>query len=152
MKIHLQQIPPEGKHFEGEVPCPLPDVANEVRCVGPMRYSVDVGVGADAMWANGRISQDVELECVSCLTKFVHRIDVPDFAAHIELNGPELVDLTPEAREELLLNLPAHPHCDQHGGRVCQPATLPEREDAQAEEEKKREAAWDALNKLKLEK
>ena len=38
----------------------------------------------------------------------------------MELRGPETVDLTPSMREEILLNLPAHPHCDRDGDRVCQ--------------------------------
>ena len=33
-----------------------------------------------------------------------------------------MVDLTPFMREDILLNLPAHPHCDRDGGRICKAA------------------------------
>jgi uncharacterized protein len=91
----------------------------EIRCAGPLHYDIDVGVSDGGLWANGSLSQPVELRCVSCLQKFVHEIRVPAFAVHTELHGPETIDLTPFVREDLLLNLPAHPHCDRDGDRVC---------------------------------
>ncbi len=80
MKIHLKQIPPEGLHLEGEEDCLIPELESEgVRCAGPLRYSIDVGVAEGALWANGSLKQPVELRCVACLEKFVHDIKVPAF-------------------------------------------------------------------------
>ena len=146
MKIHLKQIPAEGLHVEGEEDCPLTELeAEEIGCAGPLQYSIDVGVAEGALWANGSLSQRVELRCVSCLEKFVYQIRVLGFAVHSDLQGPEVVDLTPFIREDLLLNLPAHPRCDRDGGRVCKgkisqmsPMTT------------KHESDWSALDKLKL--
>lgn len=98
-----------------------------------------------ALWANGSLQQPVELRCVSCLEKFVHEIRVPAFAVHTELRGPETVDLTPFIREDLLLNLPAHPHCDRDGSRVCTAKAI-----EPSDRDSKREADWRALDKLKL--
>ena len=91
-----------------------------------------------------RLTQPVEMSCVSCLEKFVHEIKVPAFAIHMELHGPETVDLSPLIREDLLLNLPAYPHCDREGDRKCK-ATIP----PPAEAESKRKPDWSALDKLK---
>ncbi len=90
-----------------------------------------------------RSLQPVELPCVSCLERFTYTIRVPDFALHIDLVGPETIDLTPFIREDLLLNLPAYPHCDRDGGRICQaaaaePARARDRRNADAELEKAR--------------
>jgi uncharacterized metal-binding protein YceD (DUF177 family) len=146
MKIHLKQIPPRGLHLEGDQESPIAGLeAEEIRSIGPLRYSLDVGVSDGALWANGSLLQAVELRCVSCLEKFVHHIEVRAFAVHTELRGPETVDLTPFAREDLLLNLPAHPRCDRDGGRVCH-ARWSERLGADA----KRKSDWSALDKLKL--
>ena len=146
MKIHLNQIPPEGLHLVGEEDCPLGDIAtSEVRCVGPMRYSLDLGVSDGALWANGTIAQTVELSCVACLEKFDYEIKVPAFALHTELHGPENVDITPFMREDILLNLPPYPHCDRDGGRVCKGATVETTSD-----DGTAKAAWSALDKLKL--
>jgi uncharacterized protein len=89
----------------------------------------------------------VELRCVSCLEKFVHEIEVPAFAVHTELRGPEAVDLTPFIREDLLLNLPAHPHCDRDGGRICTAKRI-----EMAEQDTKGKSNWGELDKLKLKR
>lgn len=89
MKVHLKQIPPEGLHLEGDEDCPLEGLEEEdVRCAGPLRYKIDIGVSGSALWANGSLYQAAELRCVSCLEKFVYEIRVPEFAVHTELGDP----------------------------------------------------------------
>jgi uncharacterized metal-binding protein YceD (DUF177 family) len=146
MKVHLKQIPPQGLHLDGDEDCPLHDLETEgIRCAGQLHYNIDLGIAGGALWARGSLSQSVDLSCVSCLERFVHEIKVPAFAVHTELHGPETVDLTPFIREDLLLNLPAHPHCDRDGNRVCS-GEKPET----AEEILERKSDWSALDKLKL--
>jgi len=146
MKIHLKQIPAQDLHLEGDEACPIHDVEAEgIRCAGQLHYSIDVGIAGGALWARGSLLQPVELRCVSCLEKFVYEIRVPGFAVQTELPGPETVDLTPFIREDLLLNLPAHPRCNRDGNRVCkakQPKTV--------EQDTKPKLDWSALDKLKL--
>jgi DUF177 domain-containing protein len=146
MKIHLRQVPAHGLHLDGDEDCPIHDVEAEgIRCAGPLHYNIDVGVAGGALWARGSLSQPVELRCVSCLENFVHDIQVPAFAVHTELHGPETIDLTPFIREDLLLNLPAHPRCDTEGNRVCKP-----KQTKTVEQDIKRKSDWSALDKLKL--
>jgi uncharacterized metal-binding protein YceD (DUF177 family) len=146
MKIHLKQVPAQGLHLDGDEDCPIHDVEAEgIRCAGPLHYNIDVGVAGGALWAKGSLSQPVELRCVSCLENFVHDIQVPAFAVHTELQGPETVDLTPFIREDLLLNLPAHPRCDTDGNRVCKAKQL-----KTVEQDTKPKLDWSALDKLKL--
>jgi uncharacterized metal-binding protein YceD (DUF177 family) len=147
VKVHLKQIPTEGLHLEGDEECPILDLeTEEIRCAGPLHYNIDLGVTGGALWASGSLSQSVELRCVACLEKFVHEIQVP-FAMHTELRGPETVDLTPFMREDLLLNLPAHPHCDRDSGRVCKPKRI-----VTSEQDTKRKSDWSALDNLKLKR
>jgi uncharacterized protein len=151
MRVHLKQISPEGLHLEGEDDCLIAELESEgVRCAGPTRYQIDVGVAEGSLWANGSLKQSVELTCVGCLEKFVHEIKVPAFAVHTELLGPETVDLSPFMREDILLNLPAHPRCDREGGRVCKSVKTADTETAKEERAAKREHDWGELDKLKL--
>jgi uncharacterized metal-binding protein YceD (DUF177 family) len=151
VKIHLKQIPAEGLHLEGKEDCLLSDLEDEgIRCAGPLHYDIEVGISAGALWANGSLSQPVEMRCVSCLEKFVHEVKVPAFALHTELHGPEMVDLAPFMREDVLLNMPAHPHCDRDGGRKCKAARPNYSNLEEREREAKREHDWEALDKLKL--
>ena len=149
MKVHLRQIPEEGLHFEGDEDCPIPELeADGIVCVGPLHYSFDLGLSEGALWANGSLTQPVELTCVSCLERFTHTIHVPQFALHTELGGPELLDLTPFVREDILLNLPAYPHCDRDGGRVCPAPHRATESEPLAPEARKPD--WSALDKLDL--
>jgi uncharacterized metal-binding protein YceD (DUF177 family) len=150
MKIHLRQIPAGGLHLEGEEDCPIPQLNPEdVRCAGPLRYVLDLGISEGALWVNGEITQPIELRCVRCLETFRFDIVVKDFAVHTELEGPEQVDLTPFMREDILLNLPAYPHCDREGGRVCPvPETIVKTDEKAVLEA--RPPDWSALDKLKL--
>ena len=153
MKVHLKQIPAEGLHLEGEENCPIPELeADGIRYVGSLRYKIDIGVSGNALWANGSLLQPVEVSCVSCLEKFVHDIKVPAFAVHTELHGPETVDLTPFIREDILLNLPAYPHCDREGDRKCKGPKIELIAADTQDGEAKREHDWEALDKLKLQK
>jgi uncharacterized protein len=148
MKVHLKQIPAKGLHLAGEEECPISELdAEGIRCAGPLHYNIDIGVSSGALWANGSLSQPVELRCVSCLETFGHEIEIPAFAVHTELRGPETIDLTPFMREELLLNLPSHPHCDRDGGRICRAKYI-----EMPEQDAKRKSDWSALDKLKLKR
>ena len=148
MKIHLRQIQAEGQHLEGEEQCSIPELEAEgVVSTGPLRYSLDLGVSEGSLWVTGHLAQPVELKCVRCLEPFRFDIEVPAFSIHHELTGPEVIDLAPYVREDILLNLPAHPHCDREGGRKCPAA---EATPAAAETDGKRKPDWSALDKLKL--
>jgi uncharacterized metal-binding protein YceD (DUF177 family) len=151
VKIHIRQIPADGLHLEGEEECPIPELAQEdVRCTGPLRYSLDLGISEGALWATGSLAQPVELRCVRCLEPFPFDIEAKAFSIHLDLTGPELIDLAPYLREDILLNLPPHPHCDREGGRKCPAAPRAEPE-ASSPEDGKRQPDWSALDKLKLQ-
>lgn len=148
MKVHLRQIQAEGLHLEGEEECPIPELAAEdVVCTGPLRYALDLGISEGSLWATGTLTQPVQLKCVRCLEPFAYDIQVKAFSIHHDLAGPEVIDLTPYVREDILLNLPAHPHCDREGGRKCpaEAALAPGPETAS-----KRPPDWSALDNLKL--
>ena len=153
MKVHLRQIHADGLHLEGEEECPIPDLAAEdVRYTGALRYALDLGISEGALWATGSLTQPVELRCVRCLEPFPFNIEAKAFSIHLALTGPELVDLTPYVREDILLNLPAHPHCDREGGRVC-PAAIPTAASTPPPEgDGKRQPDWSVLDKLKLKR
>jgi uncharacterized protein len=147
MKIHLKQIPEQGLHIEGEAPASILDLGEEslARPVGPVTYSLDLGLSDGGLFATGTVGVDLEMECGSCLEKFIYPLRVDDFAMQMELKGPETVDLTEQVREDILLALPPYPHCDVNGQKVCKG---PEREVLESQVEAK--PTWAELDKLKL--
>lgn len=148
--VHLRQVPPEGQHLEGEEYAGFLDLADiGANAAGPVRYSLDVGLSGGGVFATGRVSVPVELRCVACLQPFVFEAQVDPFAAQVEIDGRELVDLTPLVREELLLALPNHPRCDSISGHSC-PYQRPETSGVGTQPPT--ESAWDQLDKLKTER
>ncbi|MEI6561330.1 MAG: hypothetical protein WCO68_04495 [Verrucomicrobiota bacterium] len=120
MKIHLTKFPVEGLHVEGEEDHDILEVQDELyRALSPVRYSLDVGLSDGGLFATGTLAVDMELECVRCLKRFEQTVEVPDFAIQVELGTSETVDLTEEIREDILLALPPHPHCDWNGANCC---------------------------------
>ena len=156
MKIHLRQIPDDGLHLEGEEDRDILELPAEegARPLGPVRYSLDLGLDANGLWATGELFVDLELRCVRCLEPFAFPLHVPDVALQIERPAHETVDLTPYLREDILLALPAYPHCDWSGERVC-PVSLETPEEAAPLEESaggndfQPPSAWATLDQLK---
>ncbi len=147
MKVHLNQIPPEGLHIEGEESADMLDLdAPNLRAAGPIRYDLDVGVSDGGLFATGSLALDLEAECGSCLEWFTHPLRIDDFAMQTELLGAETVDLTPQVREDTLLALPAYPRCDWNGKKVCQGPPAPVRPVAGLEQAATDWAALDQLN------
>jgi uncharacterized metal-binding protein YceD (DUF177 family) len=148
MKVHLKQIPAEGTHLKGQEKTDILDLEDDqVRPLGTVEYSVDIGVSGSSLFVTGHLRVDVELECVSCLKRFVYPIRVANFSAQVELTGPELVDLTPWIREDILLALPVHPHCDWDRKTVC---VGPRLKSLNVDEDFKAPNAWEALDHLNL--
>ncbi|MBV8352247.1 MAG: hypothetical protein JOZ21_08250 [Verrucomicrobia bacterium] len=148
MKVHRKEIPAEGTHLKGKEETDILELEDsQVRPLGPVEYSVDIGVSESGLFATGTLRVDVELECVSCLKRFVFPVRVQNFSAQVELTGPELVDLTTWVREDILLALPVHPHCDWDRKTLC---VGPRLHNLNVEADSKAPNAWDALDHLNL--
>ena len=120
MKIHLNKFPVGGLHLEGEEEHDILQLQDELyRTLSPVRYCLDVGLSDGGLFATGSLAVDLEMECVRCLQRFQSTVEVPDFAVQVELTSSETVDLTEEIREDILLALPPHPHCDWNGANCC---------------------------------
>jgi uncharacterized metal-binding protein YceD (DUF177 family) len=151
MKIHLKQIPVEGLHLEGTDPSKMLDLQERsVQPVSDVQYSLDVGLSDGGLFATGQVGVDLDLQCVGCLEHFRYPLRVPDFACQIELTGSETVDLTEPVREDILLALPPHPHCDWNGERVCPGVSYRTKTEASDAPLAGKPDAWGALDQLKL--
>ena len=116
----------------------------------PVRYSLDVGLSGGGLFATGEVGVDMKLQCVKCLEQFEYPIEVQDFACQVELGATETVDLTDPVREDILLALPAHPHCDWDGGRTCPGASLVETSDPEQDATADTRDTWGALDQIKF--
>ena len=149
MKVHVLQIPEDGLHIEGEEPSEILDLhESRTRATGSIGYSLDLGLSDGGLFATGTLAVDVECECVRCLEKFPRTLTVDDFACQVELEGREMVDLTEHVREDILLTLPAHPHCDWDGEKVCKAQFRNAPSEAEPLDDPR--DVWKGLDQLKL--
>ncbi len=121
-----------------------------VRPVSDVSYSLDVGTSEGELFATGEVGVDLDLECVTCLERFRFPLRVSGFACQLELHGVEMVDLTEPVREDILLALPPHPHCDWNGERVCPGVSIRINTEAADAPLVEKPDAWGALDQLKL--
>jgi uncharacterized protein len=113
MKIHIRQMPHGTGHFSGEVDASGFELEKaEAKALGPVFYEVDAGLSDGGLWVAGSLRLTVELRCVRTLELFPYQLEISDFAAQVQLDGRECVDLTNEVREDILLNLPPYPKKD----------------------------------------
>ena len=150
MKIHTNQVPVEGLHLEGEEAGNILDIHDQdVQAVGPIRYALDIGLSQGGMFATGNLAVDLELECVCCLEHFRFPLEVADFAVLLELGTSEMVDLTENVREDILLALPPYPHCDWNGVKACSGVRpIMQTPGEEIETEPVRENPWATLDRL----
>jgi uncharacterized metal-binding protein YceD (DUF177 family) len=111
MRVHLKQIPAgETLRVEGEESAEGLGLEEAgATPVGPLHYGLDVGISGNGLFATGTLRLRVRLQCVVTLEFFEEELLIDPFVVQKELDGNELVDLTPEAREDIHLALPAHP-------------------------------------------
>ena len=153
MKVYLKRIPTEGLHLEGTEKSAILDLHEAgTQAVSDIRYALDVGLSEGGFFATGTVGVDLDLECVACLKRFRYPLEISDFAYQVELTGAESVDLTATVREDILLALPPHPHCDWNGEKVCQGASLRANSEAAPEPLSETRDAWGALDQLKINK
>ena len=145
MKVHIRQIPQgDTLHLEGEEdPAGLDLQEAGAVPVSPLSYSLDVGMSEGGLFATGRVSVRVRMQCVVCLADMEIDVVADPFSLQTELTGREQIDLTPFVREDIHLLLPPHPRCDS--GAEC-PAGAPR---TSLHPPEKGASAWDALDKLK---
>lgn len=146
MKIHIRQIPQgETLHLEGEEDASFLGLQEAgAEPVSPLSYSLDIGLSEGGIFATGRISVRVRMQCVACLADVEKEIVADPFSLQTELTGREQIDLTPYLREDIHLLLPPHPRCDTRA--ACPAGAL--RTSLHSPENGA--SAWEALDKLKI--
>lgn len=155
LTINVRQLEDGDQTLAGELPVAELELLldPEVMCATkPLRYRLEAQSIEPALLVQGSLRLDLECDCVRCLKRFTYRIEIPDWACHLTLEGEDkvatvgdFVDLTPFLREDILLSLPQHPLC-KLGCRGMKSAV------AAAGKPGGTPSAWTTLDKLKIKK
>ncbi|MCB1076915.1 MAG: hypothetical protein KDM63_13760 [Verrucomicrobiae bacterium] len=115
--VNLGEIPEEGLRLSGETQqdiFDLPETERDALPAGPVSYDLYLSeAGSGLILAQGRLKAPFRLRCVACLEEFPFTLQWNDYVAEFEIPAAGQLDLTERIREDLLLELPAYPHCDR---------------------------------------
>jgi uncharacterized protein len=155
--INLRRLEKDDLHLAGEVPVGELDMAADelVHAEKALEYDLEAQMLEQGILVTGSMGMDLRCECARCLKEFSYRLELKDWACHVELEGEEkavvsndCVDLTPYMREDILLALPQHPLCKPE----C--SGLPKKAIGKTKKTNGRTrengSAWAELNKLKF--
>jgi len=160
LRIDLREVPESGLRLTGEVPRDVFDVGDpHLRPASALLYDCELSITGETLLVVGDFEAAFELECARCGTPFVYRLQLSGHTIQEELENRAILDLTNTLREDILLALPAYPHCDEGpDARPCPAAERFESEDhyipltAEGQEPPaSRGNVWDALNALRKE-
>ncbi|TAN38046.1 MAG: DUF177 domain-containing protein [Verrucomicrobia bacterium] len=122
MKIEIPKLAPEGEQFTGAEPAALLqlDVPEQIRAEGPIQYDFFAQLLGHELVVRGSLSADLAVTCGRCAEMFSTNMAISDFLRTFDLSGgQEIVDLTDDIREEVLLHLPHYPVCKPDCQGLC---------------------------------
>jgi uncharacterized protein len=157
LKVNLRHLEDDEVRLKGELPVTELELGvNDelIRLEKPLRYDLTVEQLHDSLLVQGSLKLVLDCECVRCLQAFQYKLELPEWALHLPLEGEDKVsilndciDLTPFVREDMLLEFPQHPLCKPECGGLKKKAI---KSGEKSEKSKARPDVWAELNKLKL--
>jgi uncharacterized metal-binding protein YceD (DUF177 family) len=149
LKVNLRHLEAHEIHLKGELPVEELDFGLQDEMMlakEPLRYDLCIEQVANGVLVQGKLALPLHCQCVRCLKPFTQTITLQNWTLHLPLEGEDAVpvdndcvDLTPHAREDMLLEFPQHPLC----GADCRGPGHNRRESSQSSP-----AAWNELDKL----
>jgi uncharacterized protein len=122
-EIFVARLDADGDEFEGELDCSVlgMDEDRYVRPFAGLRYKLFAQILGTELLVRGSLEQDFSAECSRCAEEFDFTLEVPDFTVSVEIKErTEIVDLTNELRESIILELPMYPICRDDCRGICQ--------------------------------
>lgn len=114
MQINLAELPDEGKEFEGEIPAEFFELKEkDTKAVTPLAYHVKAQRFDNELLITGALQATFELTCMRSLHSYNQTIELPQVAISIEIEDQGIIDPSDELREEVLLELPTNPRCEE---------------------------------------
>ncbi|MES2996879.1 MAG: hypothetical protein V4733_08725 [Verrucomicrobiota bacterium] len=120
--IDLATLPEEGKDFCGEIPEAVFDLPEgDAKPLGPLKYDLRVQRFESELLLTGSISAPFQFECVRTLHPFTQTIRPEHVAMSLNIENQSEIDVTEALREEILLNFPVTPRCENgDAGDPCE--------------------------------
>lgn len=114
LNLSLDRLPIEGTTIRGELDPAFLELGGATLAADrPAGYELQVQRLGDLLHVQGDIAVTLRAECGRCLQAFPLTLALDDHHLALDLPaGAQEVDLAPVLREDLLLELPAYPRCE----------------------------------------
>ncbi|MBN2685866.1 MAG: DUF177 domain-containing protein [Pontiellaceae bacterium] len=122
MKILVARIPEEGSHYEGSDPGSIIELERDpvIISFGDVFYVLYAQVVSGELVVRGTLSAEAELRCARCSEIFSTSVEVSDFLrAYPAPEGTDMVDITEDLRDEILLHVPGFAVCSEDCKGIC---------------------------------
>ena len=120
--VDVARLDEAGETFAGETAAGLLELGAPTLYApeGGIAYRIHVERIGSELLARGRVSQRFGCTCSRCAERFSLEVAEPSFFANYPAEeGTEFVDLTPEMREAIILDLPGYPVCREDCKGLC---------------------------------
>jgi uncharacterized metal-binding protein YceD (DUF177 family) len=116
------RIPDGGRDVEGEETSDVLALGphSHIQAQGPIRYVIHVQYVTHELIVSGMVSCRLRFECSRCADPVDLEVKDGDFFVEREVqNVHEMVDLTDEVRESIILAFPSYPLCQSACRGLC---------------------------------
>ena len=122
IRIETTQIGEDGFAVSGEEPGELLELAGDpvAQEAGPIRYELTVERAGPELVVRGQIEAPLRLRCSRCAQFFSTTARVSSFLHAYEwAENPEILDVSADVREDVLLEIPGFPLCHDGCKGLC---------------------------------
>lgn len=158
IRINIADIGPDGLDLDGEEDSAFLELdaagGMPVTVLGNVRYQFHAALAGHDLLVRGSAFTTIKTQCASCLKDLTVTIGSDKICIFIEKAPKEIIDITEQVREDILLSLPARFKCSENCKGLCPRCGA----DLNAgpcrcrkkPAKKRADHTWDALDKLKF--
>ena len=151
MKINVKRIPVDGEDFKGSESPEILELSDaDVAFERPVAFELHAQMQGRSLLVTGRLRTEATFRCSRCLRVFRQALVVGQFVVLQELSGEDFVDLTPQMREDIILELPQRALCQPDCKGLCAVCGRDLNEGVCGCKVEKEDLRWQALSRLKL--
>jgi uncharacterized protein len=150
MEINIHHIPETGLDIDSSIPAAALEIEDKNRIVSmtPVICELKANMSDKNLVVRGDLTVVLDCKCDRCLNDTEIQVHAEDICIVIE-NTPDIVDLTNDIREDIILAFPQLYLCDENCKGLCfNCGKNLNKEECECDLSQEESSPWDALNNI----